>query len=81
MAAGLAANLLAFATRFATAWLGLDRGGGGWRGGGGQFSSFAVTALLSFAICGAVAGLISGLIWFRASATTGDGTRPSRDEP
>lgn len=87
MAAGLAANLLAFATRFATAWLGLDRsrggggGGGGWRGGGGQFSSFAVTALLSFAICGAIAGLISGLIWFRASATTGDGTRPSRDEP
>jgi uncharacterized membrane protein YgcG len=98
MAAGLVANLLAYATRFATAWLGLDRGwggggggggggaggggggGGGWGSGGAQFTSFALTAFLSFALCGALAGLISGIIWFRASEKTGDAETPAQDE-
>lgn len=83
MAAGLAANLLAYAARFATARLGLDRGGGGgggWGGGGGQFSSFPATALLSFALCGAVAGLVSGFIWFRSSRTVSDGAQALDEE-
>lgn len=84
MAAGLAANLLAFAARFASAWLGLGRlgggGGGGWgRSGGGPLPAFAATALLSFAICGAVAGLVGGLIWFRALKTIDEDTQPLGD--
>jgi uncharacterized membrane protein YgcG len=40
--------------------------GGGGGMGGGQVMSFGWTALLSFLLCGALAGLISGAIWFRA---------------
>ena len=81
-AAGLAANLIAFAVRFATgatatgAGRGMGRGGGngmgGGRGLGGQAQQLALeipwtTMLLSFALFGAVAGLVCGVIWFRAN--------------
>lgn len=87
-AAGLAANLIAFAVRFVTgatatgagraggghgAGLGGGNGMGGGRGtGGGQAQQLAqeipwTTMLLSFALFGAVAGLVCGVIWFRAN--------------
>lgn len=89
-AAGLAANLIAFAVRFATGTtvvgasraggghgtgrglgLGGGNGMGGGRGLGGQAQQLAqeipwTTMLLSFALFGAVAGLVCGVIWFRA---------------
>ena len=96
MAAGLAANLLAYLARFAVAWLGFNTGGGGgggggfggggglgggWGSGGGQFSSFAASALISFAVCGAIAGLVSGLVWFRSSLVERSEAPPKAEEP
>ena len=90
-AAGLAANLIAFAVRFATgstataagraggghgAGRGMGLGGGngmgGGRGAGGQALQLAqeipwTTMLFSFALFGAVAGLVCGAIWFRSN--------------
>jgi hypothetical protein len=73
-AAGAIANLLAFAMRFSMAFLGWQaggggggRGGGGGTGGGGgqQFMDFWSAALVSFLVCGALAGLVSAAVWFR----------------
>jgi hypothetical protein len=58
--AGLIANLLAFGFRFLTASLMAEASGTK------NFLAFWPTALLSFALFGAVAGLISGIAWFRA---------------
>ena len=67
--AGLVANALSFAARYGLAMAGVTggmRGGGGGGGGGGQgFMSFWPTALGTFALCGAIAGLLSAAIWFR----------------
>jgi hypothetical protein len=77
-AAGAGANLLAFLVRFALA-AAFARGGGGGGGmgngtgggfgrqlaGGHDFLSFWPVALVSFVLCGACAGLLSGAIWFR----------------
>lgn len=65
--AGAIANLLAFATRFGMAYVGWQAGGGGGGGGGGGrvFLSFWTWALGSFILCGAIAGLISAVAWFR----------------
>lgn len=58
-AAGALANLLAFLVRFATAQL-------GWEFQGiRQFTDFWLTALPSFVLCGAIAGLVSAAVWFR----------------
>jgi hypothetical protein len=57
--AGAVANLIAFAARLATAWLGWDLVGSR------QFTSFWLLALMSFVLCGAIAGLVSAAIWFR----------------
>jgi hypothetical protein len=58
-AAGAVANLLAFAIRFATAV-------GGWDISGPRyFMSFWSTALVTFILCGLIAGLISAAVWFR----------------
>jgi hypothetical protein len=58
-AAGAVANLMAFALRFGMAF-------SGWQlAGSRHFLSFASLALLSFMLCGAVAGLVSAAIWFR----------------
>lgn len=87
-AAGLAANLAAFAARIATGPMGVagaarnpsrvvtwapgsGMGGGNGMGGGrgmhppATVEQFWGTALLSFAIFGAVAGLVCAIIWFR----------------
>ena len=60
--AGLAANVLSWAARYGLAMAGIA---GGTRGGGQGFLSFWPLALLTFALCGAVAGLLSAAIWFR----------------
>ena len=84
--AGAAANLLAFAARYAFALL-IARGGGGNGSGGGNgmgggfgsglpgqlagghdFLSFWPMAILSFLVCGAIAGLLSATLWFRFRA-------------
>jgi hypothetical protein len=62
IAAGVAANCAAFATRFAVAFLGYRLQGGR------QFMEFWHTALGSFVICGAIAGLVSAALWFRLSS-------------
>jgi hypothetical protein len=64
--AGAAANFVAFAVRFGTAsWLGEA-------GGGRGFLSFWPIALASFVIFGALAGMISGLAWFRTNRSNDD---------
>jgi len=72
LAAGAVANLLAFAVRFGLAFFGWQTGGGsggggggGGRGGGQMFMDFWSMALVSFLVCGALAGLISATLWFR----------------
>ena len=69
IAAGAIANLLAFAARLSLAYSGWQAGGGdgggggGGRGGGGrEFMSFWSPALVSFVLCGALAGLVSAAI-------------------
>jgi hypothetical protein len=62
ISAGVAANCAAFITRFALALLGYRLQGGR------QFMEFWQTALGSFALCGAVAGLVSAALWFRLSS-------------
>jgi hypothetical protein len=57
--AGAIANLLAFAVRAATAFFGWELAGSR------QFATFWSIALLFFILCGAVAGLLSAVIWFR----------------
>jgi hypothetical protein len=58
-AAGAAANLFAFSSKFIAAYA-------GWHfPGSGRVTSFWSLALLSFIVCGALAGLISSAIWFR----------------
>lgn len=59
--AGLAANLCAFAVRFAA------KVGGG--DGGGPLATWWPRALPSYAICGAAAGLVSAALWFRFAAS------------
>jgi hypothetical protein len=73
---GAVANLLAFGLRMVGLQLGIETGGaggggghGGGNGGGGgglQAMTFGWPALVSFLICGGLAGLISGAVWFRA---------------
>jgi hypothetical protein len=59
--AGLSANALALAVRGTAKGLGLDHGGGK------PLALWLPTAAVSYAICGVLAGLISGAIWFRGS--------------
>lgn len=84
LGAGLTANLLAFVVRYTLARLGVQVGGGagrvagGWgAAGGGLFPAFAQHALLSYALCGAAAGLVSGLACFRAVRDDDDRSRAS----
>lgn len=65
-AAGLAANLVAFAVRIGTGLAGAEASGS--RG----VLSFWTTALLGFALCGLLAGLISGALWFRSGSAEKD---------
>ncbi len=72
-AGGAVANLVAFVLRTAGLQLGIESGGHGGGGGGngmgggaGQLTNYGSTALVSFLICGALAGLVSGAAWFRA---------------
>lgn len=58
--AGSVANLLAFALKLAAFKMGWDSDSGG------NFASVKTAALISFFLCGAVAGLVSAAIWFRA---------------
>jgi hypothetical protein len=78
--AGTVANLLAWGVRmmvaiwFAAPLAGSGRGGGGGMGLGGgggravahQFLEFWAAAILTFAVCGAIAGLASAAVWFKA---------------
>jgi len=60
VAAGAAANLFAYVIKVATVQL-------GWSTSGGRnFLAFGMGALASFIACGALAGLISAFIFFRA---------------
>lgn len=65
-AAGLAANLLAFAVRWGTAWLELD----GPRPH--TMQQIGIGAFLSFAACGLAAGLLSAVICFRRSSRSSE---------
>jgi hypothetical protein len=71
-AAGAIANLLAYGLRLAGLRFGIETagGGGGGNGGGGgaRFLELGTFTLLSFLICGALAGLIGAAAWFRARA-------------
>ena len=59
-AAGALANMLAYIVKIATVQL-------GWSAAGGrQFLSFGIMALISFVLCGALAGLVSAAICFRS---------------
>jgi hypothetical protein len=57
--AGAVANCLAFALRMSTKLFGWDLPGAR------QVTNFWSFALLSFVLCGAIAGLVSAAIWFR----------------
>jgi hypothetical protein len=59
--AGMLANSLAFAARAGSAWLQLDDGRPH------SISHFGVGVFLSFAACGAFAGLLSAAVCFRSS--------------
>jgi hypothetical protein len=58
--AGLASNLLAFAVRGGAKVLGFEHGGGR------RLGEWLVQAGITYPLCGIVAGLISGAIWFYA---------------
>ena len=60
--AGALTNLLAFGMRFGTALAGWE-----FRGSR-QFTEFWLSALPSFVLCGALAGLISAALWFRLTS-------------
>jgi hypothetical protein len=62
IASGALTNLLAFIIRFGTALAGWD-----FRGSR-QFTEFWPFALMTFVICGALAGLFSAALWFRLSS-------------
>jgi hypothetical protein len=58
--AGATANLLAFSAKFVSAYF-------GWHfPGSGRVTHFWSLSLGSFILCGALAGIISAVIWFRA---------------
>ncbi|MCE9551986.1 MAG: hypothetical protein K8T91_01225 [Planctomycetes bacterium] len=73
--AGIAANLVAWGVRIAAVAL-------GWPGGGGGGSANWQSKLGSYVACGALAGLMGAVIWFRvserrmASGTGGDASEP-----
>lgn len=57
-AAGLIVNLLAFSVQ-------MGAKAAGWSlGGGRDFQSWLSVGTISFPICGLIAGLVSGAIWF-----------------
>jgi hypothetical protein len=60
--AGIAANLLSYESRLATAFFGWDQPGSR------QFASFLMPAIVSFVLCGALAGLIGAAACFRLRA-------------
>ncbi len=68
-AAGATANLLAYTLKIAGFKLAIEvtGGGGGGGGGGGQMLNYGAYAFASFLLCGALAGLISAVVWFRSS--------------
>jgi hypothetical protein len=57
--AGIAANLAAFSAKFVALYFGVHFPGSG------RVTHFWSLAMVSFILCGAVAGLISAAIWFR----------------
>jgi hypothetical protein len=65
-AAGLASNLAAFAVRWATK-AGSGGGGGGGPGGGRTLAEWQPQAMVTYAVCGLLAGLIGAAICFRAT--------------
>lgn len=68
-AAGLAANIMAFATRGGAKLLGWERLGAR------PWSDWLVHASFSYVVCGILAGLISGMIWFQATSPPSDRSR------
>ena len=67
--AGLGANLAAFAVRGGTKFIGLDHGIR-------PFAAWWPQAILTYPLCGALAGLISALVWFKLHSRDRDGTNP-----
>jgi hypothetical protein len=58
--AGAAANLLAFVLKMAGVTLAIEA-----VRGGGQFQGFGSMAVVSYFLCGALAGLLGAVVWFR----------------
>jgi hypothetical protein len=56
--AGVGANILALASRATTKLLGLDLAGGR------PFDSWWLQAIVTYTLCGAVAGLLGAICWF-----------------
>ncbi len=71
-AAALSANLVAFVIRGGAKMLGLEHLGAR------PLSGWLLQASFSYVMCGLVAGLVSGLIWFQASRPRGAGQGNSR---
>jgi hypothetical protein len=66
-AAGLASNMAAFAVRWMTK-AASGGGGGGGLGGGRALAEWQPQAIVTYAVCGLVAGLIGAAICFRATS-------------
>jgi hypothetical protein len=64
--AGLATNLVALAVRAGTKALGWERGGSR------QLPEWWPEAIVTYAVCGVVAGLLSALFWFHYTAARPD---------
>ncbi|MFH1268428.1 MAG: hypothetical protein ABIK89_22125, partial [Planctomycetota bacterium] len=69
--AGLAANLVAFVMRGGAKLLGLEHLGAR------PFSEWMLHASFSYLVCGLLAGLVSGVIWFQATQPRRRSEEPS----
>jgi hypothetical protein len=78
-AAGLAVNLLAFTVKMAAKAFEINLGGGR------ELTSWLSVATVSYPLCGLIAGLISGLVWFHWSPRNGQksaaGKSPQEGSP
>ena len=67
--AGLGANLVAFAVRGAPKFMGVDHVPR-------TFAAWLFPAIITYPLCGVLAGLLSALVWFKLHSSDRDGTNP-----